>query len=116
MVLWGEHGKGKVPLSQSSGQLTCGAQNPKVFAAAGEQRRDRVVGVAVREATGTLYCRLWEALHSIWLFLWETLQGFEQGSAWSNLGLKTITQEAICQRACKWAMKEDETPGRTHLQ
>lgn len=45
--------------------------------------------------------------------LWRVLK---QRSAWSNLGLKTIIRAAVCKRDCKWAMKEAETPGRTHLQ
>ena len=73
-------------MSQSSGQLTCGAQNPKVFAAAGEQRRDRVVGVAVREAT-------------------DRMPGLEVCDIVQEAVIKTTPKKKKCKKA-KWLSEE----------
>lgn len=74
-----------------------------------------MVGVAVREATGTPAGS--GRLCIVFGFFHGKLGRVLSRSAWSNLGLKTITQAAVCKRDCKWAMKEAETPGKDyHLQ
>lgn len=116
-ILRGEDKKGKEPLSQSSRQLNCRAQTSKVCAAAGEQRRDRVVGGEIREDTrdpagSERHCTDFSFRSVCDGKFWRVLS---RGVPWSDLCLKMISQAAICKRDCSWAREEAGTPGRTPL-